>query len=235
MAPLYTILFPAYNEEKTLTHAIHETVLALQSFAEKYEVIIVNDGSTDETSRITDHVSRLYPQVRAVHSTQNIGKGAAIQLGIKHARGEWVVFLDVDLATHPAEILPVIRAAELAPCVIGSRRHPDTRIDVSQPWYRVLLGRGLNAFLVRGLIGLPFADTQCGFKFIHRSLFWAFKDMRTKRWMFDAELLARLHWKGVKIQEVPVHWRHGRESRVKLSDIPSVLKETLAIYKQKPR
>lgn len=235
MRPLYTILFPAYNEEQALEHAVHEAQAVFLGIGKTFEIVIVDDGSTDATQRIGRGLARKMSTVRYVRHKSNQGKGAAVQTGVRQAKGEWLLFLDVDLATHPRDIASALPLMKKTQCFIGSRRHEDSTIDVPQPWYRVLFGRLVNLVLVRCVLRLPFTDTQCGFKLVHRSLFWAFDAMQTHRWMFDAELLARLHWRGVKIQEVPVHWRHGRESRVKLKDVGSVLRETWSIYKQKPR
>jgi dolichyl-phosphate beta-glucosyltransferase len=164
-------------------------------------------------------------QLKLIRHPINQGKGAAVRSGIQAATGDFFLFLDADLATHPSEFekfLPVLQQADI---VIGSRTARGSVIARQQPVYRVLLGKIFNRLVVRWYLGLPFFDTQCGFKVFQRKAKPLFDDLTSRGWAFDVELLLRARQAGLRIAEVPVEWRHGRESRVRLRDVFQILGE----------
>lgn len=151
----------------------------------------------------------------------------AVKRGVMAARGDLLLFLDCDLATHPSEVrafIPEIRKGK-ADIGIGSRRASGSRIVVSQPWYRVALGRVFNVW-IRLYLHLPYKDTQCGFKvFTREAAQLIFPDLLTSGWTFDAEILVRARRAGLRIVEKPVTWRNGRESRVRITDAWKIMQE----------
>ncbi|HVM91038.1 MAG TPA: dolichyl-phosphate beta-glucosyltransferase [Verrucomicrobiae bacterium] len=221
--PRYSIVIPAYNEAARIEHALVSTRAYFDSTGEDYELIVVDDGSTDGT---TDHVKNLASVVK--HEI-NQGKGAAIRSGALAASGEWLLFLDADLSTKPEafdEFLPFLSSHDV---LFGSRRAPDARIRTAQPAWRNGSGQIFN-FLVRRIVGLPYRDTQCGFKAFRlaacRPLFEA---QQSRGWAFDVELLARARGAGLLLREIPVEWHHAEGSRVRLSHAPAILSELLRI------
>lgn len=221
----FSVVIPVLNEEKTIRRALRETAEVFQGLLAPYEIIVVDDGSTDGTAAMVHEEASRYSGVSLLRHPRNRGKGAALQSGIAAARGDWIVFLDADLATHPSDIQNAIPLLPQADLLFGSRSHPASVINVKQPLFRVLAGRFFNLVGIRWYLGLPYKDTQCGFKLLHSTLKPLCASLRTEGWVFDAELIARAQQAGHRIQEFPVTWRHGRDTRVKLTDIWKILND----------
>lgn len=224
MPTAFSIIIPAFNEARTIGKAIRETKRIFDDLDASYEILVVDDGSSDTTASLVKTLARSIPQVRLIQHAKNQGKGAAVKTGILEAHGTWALFLDADLATHPSQFRKLLPYLEKDDVVIGSRRVSGSRIAEQQPFYRVWAGRLFN-LIIRWYLGIRFQDTQCGFKAFHRRTFSLFKSLNSKGWTFDVELLLRAQEKGFTIQEVPVTWRHGRETRVRLSDAWIIFRE----------
>ena len=230
MPALFSVIIPAFNEARTIERAIRETQGVFQGVGAT-EIIVIDDGSTDETAAL---VERFGSSVQFIRHAVNLGKGAAVKTGIQAAVGEWALFLDADLATHPMQVALFLPHLETADVVIGSRRVPGSRILERQPWYREWAGRAFNAF-IRIYFGIAFHDTQCGFKAFHRRTFSVFDGLQTYGWVFDVELLLDAQAAGFRVHEVPVTWRHGRESRVRLSNGWGILRALRQIKRERVR
>lgn len=219
MAMQYSIILPAYNEAVSIERAIRETAAVFGALHGPFEILVVDDGSSDGTAALVASLRQDFPQVRLLRHETNRGKGAAVATGVASAQGETVLFLDCDLATHPSEALRFIERLKEADIVIGSRRAVGTVIAVRQSWYRVACGRMINFFL-RHWLKLPHRDTQCGFKMFRieaaRDLF---SQLSPTRWTFDAEILLRAQANGYRVAELPVTWTNGRLSRVKTGEV----------------
>ena len=227
MSLMYSVIFPAYNEASSIERAICETELVFEALQEPFEVIVVDDGSRDETVAIVQRMMRIFGNIQLVKQEKNRGKGMAVKRGVAVARGAYILFLDCDLATHPSEVRAFIpdiqnRSADI---VIGSRRAKGTNIVLAQPWYRVAFGRLFN-ISIRWYLNIPYKDTQCGFKLFTREAAQAvFTDLVTSGWAFDVEILVRARRAGLRIMEKPVTWCNGRESRVRLADAWKIMSE----------
>lgn len=228
MSLAFSAVIPAFNEEKTVLRAIRETKHAFDGLGRPYEIIVVDDGSTDKTAEIVASLRSQIPQLTLIRHTKNFGKGAAVKTGAEATMGEIILFLDCDLATHPSEFASFLPLFEVADIVIGTRRVRGARIEERQPHYRVWLGRLFN-LAIRTYLDLPFHDTQCGFKAFTKKTKPLFASLRTHGWTFDVELLVNAQRQGYKIKEAPVTWRNGRESRVKLSHALEILRELYRI------
>jgi glycosyltransferase involved in cell wall biosynthesis len=196
------------------------------------EVIVVNDGSTDETAALVKEFARHSPEVRLLENPTNRGKGYSVRSGILHALGDVVMFTDADLSSPIEEAQRLFDAiAAGADIAIGSRWLATSRQTHRQPLYRQIFGRVFNA-LTRAIMRLPFADTQCGFKAFTRSAAQTVFQLQTiERWGFDPEILFIALKRGYHIQEVPVSWAHDARSRISyLRDGLQMLKE-LAIVR----
>jgi dolichyl-phosphate beta-glucosyltransferase len=229
--PHYSIVIPAYNESarigKTLT-AVLECVHSRNWLA---EVIVVNDGSRDTTADIVREFARLDPIVQLLENPSNRGKGYSVRHGILAGRGDILMFTDADLSSPIEEAERLFAAInEGADIAIGSRWLEVSRQTIKQPIYRQFFGRCFNA-VTRWVMGLPFADTQCGFKAFRKSAaLTVFGLQRIERWGFDPELLFIALRRGQKIKEVPVTWGHDERSRMSyLRDGLRMLQEILFI------
>ena len=214
--PRYSIVIPAYNESGRLPRTLRTVVDCVRSHDWNAEVIVVNDGSTDDTAAIVRRFAATSPEVRLLENPQNRGKGYSVRNGVTHALGDIILFTDADLSTplDEAEALfaALARGADIA---IGSRWMSRSHQTERQPLYRQFFGRCFNA-LTRVLMHLPFADTQCGFKAFTRSAALTVFPLQTiDRWGFDPELLFIAMWRGIHIEEVPVSWAHDTRTRIR--------------------
>jgi dolichyl-phosphate beta-glucosyltransferase len=210
-----SIIVPAYNEEQRLPASLVRMREYFDGRDEPYELLVVDDGSSDGTLELSRKIAEDWPQMRVLALERNTGKGAAVRLGMLTAKGEHRVFSDADLST-PIEEVERLRAELHGSCAvaIASRALPDSQIDVHQPGRREVMGRTYNRMLqMAALRGLH--DTQCGFKaFTAECAVACFEPLRTLRFGFDAEVLLRARRLGWTVAEVPVRWQHKEDSRV---------------------
>lgn len=230
--PRLTVVVPAYNEERRLGPTLERIATHLESLGEPWELLVVDDGSKDATCQVARDAARTHPGIVLLPLPRNRGKGVAVRTGFVAARGELVLFSDADLST-PIEDLAKLRAAlerERAAVAIGSRALPDSDVRVKQHRLRQLMGQGFN-LLVRTITGLPFSDTQCGFKlFRRRECLPLFLKQRVGGFAFDAELLFLARRAGLGIIDVPVTWVNSPDSRVHvLRDPLLMLKDLLLV------
>lgn len=215
--PTYSIVIPVYNESRRLSATLERVIGFVQQQHWEAEVVVVNDGSTDDTPDIARSFSGRYPFVRVVENPGNHGKGYSVRNGMLHASGTFLLFSDADLSAPIAESLKLFEALRAgADIALGSRWMQRELQRVAQPFYRRVLGRVFN-LLLRALLGLPYKDTQCGFKaFTRRAAEMVFPRQRVTRWGFDPEILFLAHRMGLKVAEVPVRWGHDTGSKIHL-------------------
>ena len=217
-----TLILPAFNEETRLPRTFNLLKSAIDSgvFAQcdLQEILVVNDGSQDQTVQVASAAKTDLPEIRVILVQPNQGKGNAIHTGLREARGDWCLIADADSATPWDQFKKLWQAVEQsrepAQVTIGSRDMPESEIRTSQSWAREHMGKTFN-LIVRLITGLPFRDTQCGFKLIHRGSIQPFiSNLKVKRFAWDVEFLmfARAH--KLNVIEVPVAWEHQEESRV---------------------
>lgn len=235
-----TIVVPAYNEAVRLGTTLPKILDYLSKNIPESELIVVDDGSTDNTAEIAREILSTGERVRtSVLSYQsNLGKGRAVRLGLLATRGEVALFSDADLSTPitetPKLVEPILRGeCDLA---FGSRALDRSLIGVHQPWRREQGGRVFN-LIVRLATGLPFWDTQCGFKAFRMSVCRPIIEGATvDRFGFDVELLFVAHRAGLKLKEIPVRWDHYEGSKVNVaSDSVKMLGEVALIRQQARR
>ena len=222
-APELSIIIPAYNEEKRLSRALARIrdYFAGQGAATggfqlgQIEIIVVDDGSTDNTANVVECLARQMPELRLVRNQRNRGKGFSVRHGMLEARGRVALFTDADLSSPIEESRKLFSALDAGNDVaIGSRALDRSLIAVRQSRFREIAGIIFNGF-VRVLTGLPFHDTQCGFKaFVRERTRTVFEQQRIERFGFDPEILfiARRH--GLRSVEVPVRWAHDEGTKV---------------------
>jgi glycosyltransferase involved in cell wall biosynthesis len=227
----YSIIIPAYNEDARIETTLQKVTAFIAARGWDAEVLVVNDGSSDRTIEIVERYARNNPRLRLIENPSNRGKGYSVRNGMLHAGGEALLFSDADLSS-PIEEAPKLfdALAQGADVAIGSR-WLQTRLQTQrQPLYRQLFGRIFNRML-RTVLGLPFKDTQCGFKaFTRRAAAAIFPLQHIEGWGFDPEVLFLAKRFGFKIAEVPVEWAHREGTRISpLSDGPKMLAEMLRV------
>lgn len=216
-----SIVIPAYNEGRRLP----ATLLAIARYLyadtrfSAHEIIIVDDGSSDDTQDIARRFADEQPNVRVLGDEGNNGKGWALRRGILASRGEYILCTDADLSTPIEEVGKLVRPLEEAgvDIAIGSRKVAGS--DSIQPIYRQILSFAGNS-LIRVVLQLPFKDTQCGFKLYKReAALRLFKNLQLHRFSFDFEILSTAKKLGMTVAEVGVRWKHSDYSTVRTRDV----------------
>ncbi|HUJ59049.1 MAG TPA: dolichyl-phosphate beta-glucosyltransferase [Kofleriaceae bacterium] len=229
-----SVVVPAYNEEHRIPPTLEQLHRYLSAQPLRYEIVVVDDGSTDNTVGVVAMAMASIPNLRLVRQVPNRGKGAAVRRGMLEARGQIRVMCDAD-GSMPPEQLPRLLAPIIdckAEISIGSRYAEGAKTDAKQPWYRVMWSRLCNRVIQRSLVP-GVRDTQCGFKaFTAEAARDLFRRGRIDGWAFDLEILALARRRGFAIAEVGVEWRDDRRSRVNpLKDMWKVVREALTIRK----
>lgn len=212
-----SVIVPAFDEEPRLASSLHVIGGYLLSQSYTAEIVVVDDGSRDGTSRVVRELGpSLGVPVCLARYAENRGKGMALKVGFSLARGERLVFTDADLSTPIETLDPLLRELDSGfDVVIGSRKMPGADIAVRQPKLRETLGR-IFTVLVRQWIA-PVSDVTCGFKgFRGRAGREIFARVRTPGWSFDGEILAIARQLGCRIQEIPVRWEDRAGSKVRV-------------------
>ena len=210
-----SVVVPCYNEEQRLPRTIEQIERYLDGKHVAYELILVDDGSADATRTVMDAAVDRHEGVRVEALPRNRGKGRALALGVQAAKGDEILLSDADLST-PIEELDKLEAALSAGAgvAIGSRALRDSRVEISQPFYRVLMGKGFN-LIVQAVLLPGIWDTQCGFKLFRAEVAHSvFADLITDGFGFEPEVLYRARKQGVRIVEVPVVWRNSAPTKV---------------------
>jgi dolichyl-phosphate beta-glucosyltransferase len=215
-----SIIIPAFNEAARLPMTLAATAEYFAARAEPFEILVVDDGSTDATAQVVTDYARLHPDysLHCLSYGGNRGKGYAVRYGMLRAGGDRRLFCDADLATPVEEYQIVLDAMTTgnADIGIGSRPLRKSHLMVHQPWYREWLGRGFNK-AVRILAVSGISDTQCGFKiFTAQAAQDVFSRCRLDGFAFDSEALFVAKRLGYKIAEVPIQWSHKAGSKVNM-------------------
>ena len=215
--PHLTLLIPAYNEALRITASLREMDAYLEARPYTSEIVIVDDGSQDETSAVArESAMALSTPVRFLGYTPNRGKGYALKVGFEAARGERILFTDSDLSTPIREVDRLLERLDAGfEMVIGTRKSAQAVIAVHQPKFRELMGKAFT-FLVRRML-IDVSDVTCGFKAfdaeVGKNLFGL---SRVHDWSFDAEILFLAKQQGRRLVEVPVYWEDQPGTKVSM-------------------
>jgi dolichyl-phosphate beta-glucosyltransferase len=214
-APTYSIVLPAYNESERIASTIEKILAHANERAWRAEIIVVNDGSKDDTAEIVRKYASKDSMLRLIENPGNRGKGFSVKNGMLHANGDILLFSDADLSSPIAEADRLFAAIRQGADVAIGSRWLKTELQIQrQPFYRQVFGRVFNLAL-RLVLGLRFKDTQCGFKAFTRSAAMTlFPVQQIERWGFDPELLYLAKRYRLKVAEVPVAWSHREGTRI---------------------
>jgi glycosyltransferase involved in cell wall biosynthesis len=230
-------VIPAYNESARIESALERVLSCVAERHWNAEVLVVDDGSSDNTADIVRRRMQSHPNLHLIHNDGNRGKGFSVRNGILQSTGEIVLFTDADLSSPIEEAERLFEALDAgADVAIGSRWLDKQRQTIHQPLYRRFFGRCFN-WVTRKFIGLPYKDTQCGFKAFKRDAAQVIFRLQTiERWGFDPEILFIARKLKYKIVEVPVTWGHDERSRISyLKDGMKMLEEMAQIRKNSLR
>lgn len=226
-------IMPAFNEGHHIYENLRETHRALKRSRCDFEIILVDDGSKDNTYAEAARGAQDFGNIIPVKLLNNGGKGNALKEGFRHAAGDFVIFLDADLDLHPGQIYQMFKVMKNtnADVVIGSKYHPESRLHY--PASRKMFSK-IYALVLKILFGLPLRDTQTGLKIFRREvLAKVFPLVLCKRYAFDVELLANAHRAGYHVAEAPIVLNYRRAlkwGRIKFKDMYYMGMDTMAIF-----
>ncbi len=211
--PYISVIIPVYNETIRL-----QNLYIIDGFLKKIkhesELILVNDGSSDKTTRVINKIKKDI-NIKLIHYGKNRGKGYAVKMGMLNSRGKYRFFTDIDLSVPLENINTFLKYINKSDVVISSRRKKSSNIIEHQPFLRELLGRGYT-LLSQRLLDLPISDFTCGFKcFSAEAAKKIFKNTTIYRWGFDTEVIYLAHFFKFGIHEVPVEWQNDSKTKVK--------------------
>ena len=218
MNSLISIVIPAFEESERLGDSIRQILAYVKKEDLNAELIVVDDGSKDKTTEIAKKSCAEFPELKTkvINYEQNRGKGFAVKTGLLEAGGDVALFSDADLSTPIAELPKLVKPIQdnEFDLTFGSRALDRSLIGTHQPWRREQGGKVFN-FIVRTLTGLPFWDTQCGFKAFNMQKFRPLLElMQIDRFGFDVEFLYVANFKGLRLKEIPVRWDHCEGTKV---------------------
>ena len=209
------MFFPAYNDGGTIASLVIRAVQVASRLTPDFEVIVVNDGSTDDTAAIVDELTRTYPQVRAIHHARNRGYGGALRTGFAAATKELIAYTDGDAQYDPSEL-----------DVLWNRLTPEAdmvngyKISRSDPWHRIIIGR-IYHHTVKLLFRLRVRDVDCDFRLMRREIFDRVK-LERDTGVICLEMMRKVQDAGFHIVEVPVHHYHRTHGRSQFFNLPRV-------------
>jgi hypothetical protein len=214
-----SVVLPAYNEVDYLQPAMEKTIQTLNQFAQSYEVIIAEDGSTDGTAERAEELSQKNPKVRHIHREKRLGRGTAINNAFKQSSGEVMVYMDLDLATDLKYLKPLVEAiiVEGYDFSTGSRMLRESKAKRTTS---------------RSMLGSKLHDHQCGFKaFKKEPLMQIIDKVEATHWFWDTEIMVRAQRTGYKVKEIAVEWKSGKDTKVNLAkDSWSMFRQIMGLW-----
>ncbi|MBN1168616.1 glycosyltransferase family 2 protein [Candidatus Woesebacteria bacterium] len=213
-----SLIIPAYNEEKLIVKTLNRVVGYLKKKKYSWEIIVVDDGSKDKTSKLVKSYNS--KKVRLITLKENSGKGAALKEGFLAATGQYHIFTDADLSVEIENIDKLMSYLEGDfDVAIASRRIEGAKIKVHQPWHREKMGQVYTA-LTSFIMGMDLKDYTCGMKgFTKKASKEIFKRSKIKRWAYDSEILFLAKELGFKIKQAPIVWKNRGDTRVRLKSV----------------
>lgn len=228
-----SVIMPAYNEGEHIKASIDETIRTFAEFKCDFELIVLDDGSSDDTYKQAVTVARDYDRNKIIikRNFDNFGKGRALKKAFRYVQGDYVIFIDADMDLHPGQIATFFDIMELTDTdiVIGSKQHPNSQLNY--PWHRRIISM-CYYLIIKIMFGLPVHDTQTGLKLFKVEVLRSVLPVIViKEFAFDLEILALAHRKGFKIAEAPVILDSRRIlGRIGLKAIWKTLLDTIAIF-----
>jgi len=220
-----SVFFPVHNEAGNINRVIESTLAILPKLTKKWEIIVVNDGSTDKTGQVVEKLIEKEPRIRMITHNRNYGYGSALKDGFYNASYEWIVFTDGDGQFDFGEVTKFLEKADQADLVIGYR------IDRQDPFIRKLFGWGWT-FLANLLLGIKVKDVDCGFKLVKKEVIDAIPRLASIRGgMISPELLAKTKKAGFKITQVGVHHFPRQEGKQTGAELKVIFESFLDLAK----
>ena len=227
--PKLSVIIPAFNEARRIEPTLEDAAAHLAARDYGWEILVVDDGSEDETAEVVSGWARETPNVRLIRIA-HFGKGWAVRTGMLESKGAYRFMCDADLSMPIQWLDRFVEMMDEGEEVVIGVREGEGAQRFDEPFHRHLMGRMFN-LATRAIGGLPFRDTQCGFKcFSARAAETLFGMQRSKGMGFDVEILQLAKARGIRVSELPIEWRHKSSSRVRMgADTLDMLKDTAAV------
>ncbi len=203
MSAEISIIVPAYNSGRTLEIITRQLITELRKIKKSFELIIAEDGSTDNTYQLAKSISKSYENVRLIHSDKKLGKGGALKNAFPKSKGKKIIFIDADYIDVPKFLPQMVSRLNEFDIVIGSRYQKPSR---TRRIFRRLVASKVYIILAKLFFYLPFSDLQCGFKGINKRVVGLMKNVRSKDYFWDTEFLVKANRAGYTISEIPITW-----------------------------
>jgi dolichyl-phosphate beta-glucosyltransferase len=228
-AIMLSVIIPCYNEGQRIVSTLHRIHTYLSSQNHSHEIIVVDNGSTDDTRKKAESCIATIPEIRIIIH-ENFGKGWAVKQGMLEARGDYRLFTDADNSTDIKHVESLLQATtEGYDVVIGSRRIKGSHVAHPQKTFRRILGN-IFAWAIQIIVPLGIKDTQNGFKlFSKKAAEDIFPEQHSYFWAFDIEVLALAKKNGYKIKEVPIEWMNDEESKMTIAGMVRMLIDVIMI------
>jgi len=230
-----SIIIPAYNEADRIETTIHRIFNEIKGL--RFEVVISEDGSTDETPLILKRLKRKYGErIVVIHTKRRLGKGRGFLRGVMFSHGRYIILLDADYPTNAQTIMNIVNYLRKGyDVIIGSRAHRLSILDPPAPLLRVVMGRVFN-MMVRLLFDVDVHDTQCGVKGFKKEVFSIIGPIQFSNFVFDVEIIVKARICNLKIKEIPIYWSNKAGSKVRvIRDALEMLNGLLNIWLRLPR
>ncbi len=229
-----SVVIPAYNEEKRVPKTIDSISTYLKKQNYDYEILVVSDGSKDNTAQVVKNLESKISNLRLIDNKENHGKGYVVRQGMLETKGDYRLFTDADNSTSIDQVEKMWPWFEQGfDVIIGSRDVKGAVLDPPQPWIRKVLFGDSFKLIRKFIVGLwKIQDTQCGFKsFTAKAAEDIFSKVKTEGFNFDVESLILAKRLGYKIKEVPIRWVNDLESKVKLKNVIKMLLDLINLRK----
>jgi glycosyltransferase involved in cell wall biosynthesis len=223
-SPGLSVFFPAYNDSGTIASLVITAIQSASRLTPDYEIIVVNDGSSDSTGQILEELARLYPQVRVVTHTLNRGYGGALRSGFAAASKEIIFYTDGDAQYDPSEM--DVLWQQMAP---GTDLVNGFKISRADPLHRIIIGR-IYHHTVKTLFGLKVRDVDCDFRLLRRSIFDTVR-LEKNSGVICLEMMKKIQDAGFTIVEVPVHHYHRAHGHSQFFNFPRVFRTAMDVMK----
>jgi glycosyltransferase involved in cell wall biosynthesis len=219
-----TVFFPAYNDSGTIASLVIAAVQTASRLTPDFEVLVINDGSTDSTAEVVDELARLYPRVRAIHHEKNRGYGGALRTGFTSATKDWIFYTDGDAQYDPREMTRLWDKMSASVDLVNGYK-----ISRSDPLHRIIIGR-MYHHTVKLLFGLTVRDVDCDFRLMRRSLFDRVK-LEKSSGVICLEMMKKITDGGFSIVEVPVHHYHRAYGKSQFFNFPRLVRTAVDVFK----
>lgn len=221
--PSISAFFPAYNDAGTIGSMVVQTVLALEQVSDDFEVLVVQNGSTDNTREVVDEIASHYPGiVRALHYDKPLGYGGALRVGFQESRKDWVFYTDADAQYDPSELTLLVAHIDDTVGLING-----WKIERNDPVYRIVIGR-MYQYTIKAFFHLRLKDVDCDFRLIRRSVLERIR-LHTDTGAICVELMRKIQSTDVPMKEVPVHHYHRTYGRSQFFNVPRISRTLMTL------